>query len=336
MSKDVQKAKNILDEGGLIGLPTETVYGLAARIDIPSAIEKIFKTKERPFFDPLIVHVSSVAQAKKLAAFWGPVAQALAESFWPGPLTMVLPKDSSVNSMITSGLESVGIRMPKHPMALDLINAVGAPLAAPSANKFGKTSPTTADHVRSEFVNEDVFILEGGDCTIGIESTVLAVKETGGPAILSILRKGHVFKSDIEKVLSDQGLKFDFVETTDKKSSPGHMKHHYMPAIPFVVCRDPQRTTDSILKEVNEKLSKLPDEIESIKIFKPKDGLKSLTTLKLSPDPLIAAREFYGKLREAAAGGQDGIVFYQESQHHGERWEPLFDRLNKAASLIVN
>ncbi|QDK43961.1 threonylcarbamoyl-AMP synthase [Bdellovibrio sp. ZAP7] len=331
----LKKAQQILEEGGVIGLPTETVYGLAARIDIPSAIEKIFTTKERPFFDPLIVHVSSIEMAKKVTAYWGPASQALAEVFWPGPLTLILPKDNSINSMITSGLESVGIRMPNHPLALALIQEVNVPLAAPSANKFGRTSPTSATHVRVEFKNENVFVMDGGDCQIGIESTVLLVRHRPEKVELSILRRGHILKSDLERVLQEKGFKFEFIEQVDKRESPGHMKHHYMPPIPLIVSTDAQRPVDDILKEVNQKLSLLPDEIESIKIIKPQHGIAKAEILKLSQDPLLATREFYGKLREVAQKGADCIVFYKEPHQVGERWESLFDRLNKAASLIL-
>jgi L-threonylcarbamoyladenylate synthase len=335
VSKDLKKAKNILEEGGVIGLPTETVYGLAARIDIPSAIEKIFLTKERPFFDPLIVHVSTLEMAKKVTAYWGPASQVLAEAFWPGPLTMVLPRDASVNTMITSGLETVGIRMPKHRIALNLIDAAGVPLAAPSANKFGKTSPTSANHVRTEFQKENVFVLDGGDCGIGIESTVLAVRHGADTVQLSILRRGHVLKSDIEKVLKAAGIKFEFVETTDKRESPGHMKHHYMPPVPLIVVTDSKIQPEQAVQTANSKMSDLPDEIESIKIIKPKNGIHTFQILKLSNDPLLATREFYGKLREVAALGGDCILFYRDEGQVGERWESLFDRLNKAASLIL-
>jgi L-threonylcarbamoyladenylate synthase len=335
IAKDLKKAKNILEEGGVIGLPTETVYGLAARIDIPSAIEKIFLTKERPFFDPLIVHVSTLEMAKKVTAYWGPASQVLAEAFWPGPLTMVLPRDPSVNTMITSGLETVGIRMPKHRIALNLIDAAGIPLAAPSANKFGKTSPTSANHVRTEFQKENVFVLDGGDCDIGIESTVLAVRHGADTVQLSILRRGHVLKTDIEKILTAAGIKFEFVETTDKRESPGHMKHHYMPPIPLIVVTDSKITPERAVLEANSKMTELPDEIESIKIIKPKNGLHTFQILKLSEDPLLATREFYGKLREVAALGGDCILFYRDKGQEGERWESLFDRLNKAASLIL-
>lgn len=335
VNEALTKAKHILEEGGVIGLPTETVYGLAARIDIPSAIEKIFTTKERPFFDPLIVHVSSIEMARKVTAFWGPASQALAEVFWPGPLTLILPKDPSVNGMITSGLESVGIRMPNHPLALELIQEVGVPLAAPSANKFGRTSPTSASHVRVEFKKEDVFVVDGGDCQIGIESTVLLVRHRPDKVELSILRRGHILKSDLERVLKDKGFTYEFIEQVDKRESPGHMKHHYMPPIPLIVSLDPSRSLESLLQEVNQKISQLPDEIESIKIIKPTSGINKAEILKLSADPLLATREFYGQLREAALKGADCIVFYRQSSQVGERWESLFDRLNKAASLIL-
>ena len=334
VNEALAKAKNILEEGGVIGLPTETVYGLAARIDIPSAIEKIFTTKERPFFDPLIVHVASIEQAKKVTAFWGPASQALAEVFWPGPLTLILPRDPSVNLMITAGLDSVGICMPNHPIALSLLQDVGVPLAAPSANKFGRTSPTSAGHVRVEFKNENVFVLDGGECQIGIESTVLLVKHRE-KVELSILRRGHILKSDIERVLEEKGFQFEFIEQVDKRESPGHMKHHYMPPVPLIVCTDPARSPESVLKEVNEKMNELPDEIESIRIIKPQGGIHSHAVLQLSQDPLLATREFYGKLRDVANQGPDCIVFYREPLHSGERWESLFDRLNKAASLIL-
>lgn len=335
LNEALKKAELILKEGGVIGLPTETVYGLAARIDIPSAIEKIFLTKERPFFDPLIVHVSSLDMAKKVTAYWGPASQALAEVFWPGPLTMVLPRDPSINTMITSGLETVGIRMPKHPVALSIIQEVGIPLAAPSANKFGKTSPTSAGHVRVEFQKENVFVLDGGNCDIGIESTVLAVRHRPEKVELSILRRGHILKSDIENVLKAAGIAFEFVETTDKRESPGHMKHHYMPPVPMIVVTDSKIKPEQAMQEANAQLGQLPDEIESIKIIKPKNGLNSFQILKLSSDPLLATREFYGKLREVAALGSDCILFYRDEGQVGERWESLFDRLNKAASLIL-
>lgn len=335
LDRNIKTATLILEEGGVIGFPTETVYGLAARIDIPTAIEKIFTTKERPFFDPLIVHVHSIEQAQKLTSYWGTTAETLARNFWPGPLTLILPRSSYVNPMITSGLDSVGIRMPAHPVALEILRKTNVPLAAPSANKFGKTSPTRAQHVVDEFKNQ-VFVVDGGDCQVGIESTVLLVKEKAEQTDLAILRKGHVLQADLEKALKKEGINFNFVQVTDKKESPGHMKHHYMPPIPFILCRSQKKDLGQILTEVNEKINLLPDEIESIKIVKPKTGIRSAEVLKLSDDPVLASREFYNSLRESAQQGKDCIVFYQTDRHDDIRWEPLFDRLSKAASIVVD
>lgn len=334
-NSDIVKATEILHQGGVVGMPTETVYGLAARIDLPSGIEKIFTTKERPFFDPLIVHVSSVEQAQTVVSDWGPIASVLATHFWPGPLTMVLPRAASLNSMITSGLDSVGVRMPSHPLALALLDAVGVPLAAPSANKFGKTSPTSAAHVRQEFAKENVFVLDGGECQVGIESTVLLIKDSQ----ISILRKGHVLRSQIEQVLQDAGIEFQYVEAVSKKESPGHMKHHYMPAIPLVlvksgVSRDLKMSPLEIAKKAESLLGQMPDVIEDVRIQKPQGTIQKARELVLSADPVLASRELYASLRRSAESGADLLYFYVKPEHQGERWESLFDRLNKAASLI--
>lgn len=332
MLKDqIKRAKEILADGGVVGMPTETVYGLAARIDLPAGIEAIFKTKERPFFDPLIVHVSDLRQVHEITLNFPPIAQALAQKFWPGPLTMVLPKNPELNPMITSGLESVGVRMPSHPVALELIRAVGVPLAAPSANKFGKTSPTSAAHVRQEFHKENVFVLEGGESEIGIESTVLLVKDSQ----LSILRKGHVLKSDIESFLQAKGLDFEFVEIVDKKESPGHMKHHYMPPVPFILCLDPSKSENELKTLIQAKLAELPDKIEEVKIIKPTGAIQKIAYMQLSTDPVLATRSFYAELRTLAASKPDCIVLYKEVAHSSERWDSLYDRITKAASLIV-
>lgn len=332
---EIQKAAEILAQGSVVGMPTETVYGLAARIDLPAGIEAIFKTKERPFFDPLIVHISDFQQLKQVTASFSAVAQALADKFWPGPLTMVLPKNPHLNSMITSGLETVGVRMPAHPIALELIREVGVPLAAPSANKFGKTSPTSADHVRQEFRKENVFVLEGGDSQIGIESTVLLVKELQGKNQLSILRKGHVLRSDIEVYLASRGIAFEFVETVDKKESPGHVKHHYMPSVPLILCLDPQRPVGELKKIIQAKISELPDKIEEVSIVKPQGEIQNIAIMKLSEDPVLATRSFYAQLRDLAVQKPDCILLYKEVFHSGERWESLYDRINKAASLVI-
>lgn len=335
MKNELLQAQARLDAGELVGMPTETVYGLAARIDRPSAIKKIFLTKERPFFDPLIVHVSSIEQAKTLTNNWNKATQILAEIFWPGPLTMVLPKAPIVNEMITSGLPSVGIRMPAHPLAQELITIVGVPLAAPSANKFGRTSPTSAEHVRSEFVGEDIFVIEGGPSQIGIESTVLLIKEDNNKVVFSILRKGHIIRSDIEKVLNEAKISFQYLESPSNKESPGHMKHHYMPPIPLILVNSELVSEDEIIKISKKTLSQMPDIIDEVKIIKPQKEILKITELKLSKSPHIASRELYAQLRKSSEDGADLLYFRVAPIHKTEHWEGILDRLSKAASLTL-
>lgn len=316
-----------LNENEVVGIPTETVYGLAGRIGSEEAIRKIFSTKERPFFDPLIVHVASIAQAKSLTQDWPPIAEVLARNFWPGPLTLVLRKNEKVNDLISSGLETVGIRMPKHPMTLNIIEQVG-PLAAPSANKFGKTSPTTASHVHEEFQLEKVFVVDGGACQIGLESTVLLV-DSGNR--LSILREGAITRSQIESVVQNAGLNCEFYQA-EKSASPGHMKHHYMPKVPFVLFHERPRDMQSIKIELMKKIAALPEVVEGIRLVKP-SAIEHLAELKLAHEPTIAAREFYAKLRELSNQNPDLIYFVVPKEFQSESWLALQDRMNKAASF---
>lgn len=314
-------------------MPTETVYGLAARIDSREGIEAIFKIKRRPFFDPLIVHVSSVEQAQSLVQSWPEVADVLAEAFWPGPITFVLPKSPLVSSMITSGLETVGVRMPRHPMALELIKNEGVPLAAPSANLFGRTSPTSAAHVALEF-GVTVPIIDGGECQVGLESTVLRIVQKGASAELAILRPGGISKSEIQTALVVKKVPFHFVETVEKSQAPGQMKHHYMPSVPLILIKGEAQGDTAILAIAQAKMAEMPEIVEGVSIVKPK-AFQKLAELKLSSDPTIASRQLYSALRDSASERPDILVFRIEKFHHGEAWQPLFDRLTKAASLIV-
>lgn len=327
-------AVQILTQNGVVAMPTETVYGLAARIDSEEAIKKIFQIKERPFFDPLIVHVASIEQAKSCALNWNQLNQKLAELFWPGPLTLVIEKNDSVSDLITSGLVSVGLRWPKHAVACRLIEEVGVPLAAPSANKFGKTSPTIASHVVDEFGNQ-VFVLDGKASEIGIESTVLSVKQVGTQYQLAILRKGALLQSQIKEALAPFGFEYVWFESIDKKESPGHMKHHYMPSVPLVICKNPQMKFSEMVQLLNEKIKELPDEVEGVKIVKPKGEIKQVEILKLANQPEQAARELYAQLRSVSQRSPDALCFIQSSTQTGEMWESVFDRLYKAASLIL-
>lgn len=335
LEQQIDQAVKRLQNHDVVGIPTETVYGLAASIASEVAIKKIFSTKQRPFFDPLIVHVASLEQAKICTTDWSPLAEALAQSFWPGPLTMVLPKSAMISDVITSGLPSVGLRWPRHEVAEKIIQKVGIPLAAPSANKFGRTSPTKASHVREEF-QDQVFVVEAEDSQIGIESTVLSIKHNHSRYALSILRKGAVLTSQIDRVLAKFSFDYTWSESIDKKESPGHMKHHYMPSIPFVICRNPARKLSELNEILNSKLKELPDEVEGVKIVKPNKAIARIEFLKLSSDPAQAAREIYSQLRAASARNPDALCFIQMPSHSGELWESIFDRLYKAASLIVD
>ena len=335
LQQQIDIAVQLLNKNDVVAMPTETVYGLAAKIDSEVAIKKIFSTKERPFFDPLIVHVASIEQAKACASEWNEVTDFLAKTFWPGPLTLVLPKAAHISDLITAGLPSVGLRWPKHPIAQQLIKRVGVPLAAPSANKFGRTSPTKFQHVKEEF-SDAVFVVEGDPSAIGIESTVLSVKKQNDIYRLAILRKGAILKSEMTQKLEATEHRFEWAETLDKRESPGQMQHHYMPSIPFIVCRNSQMKLSELSELLNQRLAELPDVIEGVKIIKPKSVIKKIEFLKLSEDPAQAAREVYSQLRAASLRSPDALCFIQTSAHSGELWESVFDRLYKAASLILD
>src|SRR5690606_17904261 len=194
---DVALAAQLIAAGKLVAFPTETVYGLGANALDSAAVADVFAAKERPHFDPLIVHVATLEAARELVTEFPDTAVRLAEKFWPGPLTLVLPKVDRVPHLVTAGLPSVGVRIPAHPLALELIERAGVPIAAPSANLFGQVSPTTAEHVAAQLADRIDYILDGGPCRVGVESTVLHL---GGERPL-LLRPGGVSLEDLEAVI---------------------------------------------------------------------------------------------------------------------------------------
>ncbi len=331
----IDEAVQLLKDGDVVAFPTETVYGLGARIDSDVAIVKIFTTKQRPYFDPLIVHVSSVEQAKSCTTNFSPMAAVLANVFWPGPLTLVLPRSEKISERITSGLADVGLRYPSHAIAQEIITKVGVPIAAPSANRFGRTSPTQASHVRHEF-GAEVFIVESKACEIGIESTVLAISTKDNLSYqVSILRKGFVTQSQIDAALANQGLTYQWIETS-KAASPGNMKHHYMPDMPFIICRNQNMKLSELTQILNERLPQLPDQVDGVTIVKPKGAVNKIEFFKLPNDPILAARDLYALLRAASLRSPQALCFIQLPHQTGEMWESIFDRLYKAASLILD
>jgi L-threonylcarbamoyladenylate synthase len=329
-----QACEKILN-GDVVAFPTETVYGLGARIDSADAIKKIFSTKERPFFDPLIVHTYSADQAKTCFQSWNLIAEVLSKKFWPGPLTLVMKKSEKISDLITSGLDNVGVRIPNHELALQLLKKINIPVAAPSANKFGKTSPTKSAHVHKEF-GDQIFILKNKNdvgCEIGIESTVVLIRENSE---ISILRKGAILKSQIIECLNENKIFYNWIETADKKESPGHMKHHYMPDIPFVICKNPAMKLSELGHILNFKLNELPDTVEGVRIIKPVGKIEKIEFLKLSTDAAQAAREMYSLLRAASERKPQALCYIQMPNTKSEMWESVYDRLYKAASLIID
>ncbi|MEN9360570.1 MAG: Threonylcarbamoyl-AMP synthase [Verrucomicrobiota bacterium] len=222
----IAEAASILREGGLVGMPTETVYGLAADALSPSAAAGIFAAKGRPSFDPLIVHCADAEAAFALAAEIPEAARQLARLFWPGPLTLILKRRDIVPDIVTSGLPSVGLRVPEHPVALALLKACGRPLAAPSANPFGYLSPTCAQHVEEQLGDRIAMVLDGGPCQRGVESTILDLSR-GAP---ELLRPGALALEEIEKVI---GPVKRGQAVLDIPLAPGQLLSHYAPKTPL-------------------------------------------------------------------------------------------------------
>jgi L-threonylcarbamoyladenylate synthase len=219
---EVQRAVEVLRAGGLIGLPTETVYGLGADAANELAVRRIFAVKGRPSNHPLIVHVASADEAKARAAHWPVAAERLASAFWPGPLTLIVTRAPTVSDAVTGGQDTVGLRVPDHPLALDVLRAFGGGVAAPSANRFGRVSPTIAQHVRDELGADVDVVLDGGPCRVGVESSIVDVSG----AAPRLLRPGGVAKEALEAVL---GQPVALVTAATDVRAPGLLASHYAP-----------------------------------------------------------------------------------------------------------
>jgi L-threonylcarbamoyladenylate synthase len=222
----IAQAAKLIRRGELVAFPTETVYGLGADALNPQAVARIFEVKRRPKFDPIIVHVSEPEWVEKLCTHVDERVYTLIEGFWPGPLTLVLPKRQMVPEIVTAGLPTVAVRMPAHPVALELIQSAERPIAAPSANPFGYLSPTTAEHVHEQLGEQIELILDGGPCTVGVESTVLDLSGSEP----ELLRAGGTPLEELERVL---GQKIKIVSTAERPRSPGQLPKHYAPRTPI-------------------------------------------------------------------------------------------------------
>lgn len=237
VSTDIHYAAQLIRDGKIVAFPTETVYGLGADALNALAVARIFELKERPSFDPLIVHIADLADISRLTRTTDNRIQLLAKAFWPGPLTIILPKSSLIPDIVTSGMDTVGIRMPANPIALALIREAGCPVAAPSANKFGQLSPTLAKHVAKQLPDVD-YILDGGQSEVGIESTIISLNDRG----FEILRHGSITREEIEEIIPFYALPD---EEKTNIVSPGMLKSHYSPGKPmYILDADYKEPTD--------------------------------------------------------------------------------------------
>ncbi len=306
---ELEKAAEIIRNGGVVAFPTETVYGLGADARNPMAVARIFELKERPYFDPLIVHIADLAQLKELTSLRDPRVYELAEAFWPGPLTMVLPKSDLVPDIVTSGLPTVGVRMPDHPMALELIRKAGCPLAAPSANKFGKVSPTEPWHVSKHLPDVDM-ILDGGKTRVGIESTVIALRPDG----FQLLRPGAVTRDDLDRILPES---FDIPQMADPEA-PGMLASHYSPSKPFFLYSpDLLLSTDPSESGYIGFRGAPPAAFKEVKILSEEGDLKEYAT------------RIFGAMHEMEASDVQSIVV--EPVPEKGIGVAIMDRLRKAA-----
>ncbi len=311
---EISLVANYIREGEVVAIPTETVYGLAADIHQGNAIKQIFTLKNRPTNHPLIIHISDIAQLYEYAINVPDYVITLAKYFWPGPLTMVLPKSNLVSNLVTGNQSTVAIRMPNHPICLELIKSVGKPLAAPSANLFGKISPTQAKHVISEFQGK-VKVLDGGTSIVGIESTII---DSTNQDFCSILRPGMISINDIQEVLISAGIRC--LENGNKAVS-GTLKHHYAPSKP-----------NFLFENLNELLEICDFYQNSVYVLSLKNTFVQLglagTQMPLQPNQY--AQNIYEQLRIADESLSKAIAI--ELPPISVEWRAIIDRLTKSSS----
>jgi L-threonylcarbamoyladenylate synthase len=291
---DLGLAAEILRRGGLVAIPTETVYGLAANALDPLAVAKIFEAKQRPHFDPLIVHLFDAEEVSNYAEEFPEAARRLADNFWPGPLTLVLPRKPIIPELVTAGGPTVALRVPDHPLTHKLLGMLDFPIAAPSANPFGYISPTSAAHVHAQLGGKIDYILDGGPCKVGIESTVIAFEGKKG----RILRLGGLDSKAIEALVPDLEIQ---TSSSSNPLSPGQLDRHYAPDTRLLIASD-------LAKYL--RTHETPENTALIVYHRPQLNWAREKQYVLSPKRSLteAASRLYAVLREADAGGYELIV----------------------------
>jgi L-threonylcarbamoyladenylate synthase len=286
----IAEAARVLADGGLVAFPTETVYGLGAHALDTEAVERIFRVKGRPATDPLIVHVGSLDAVARVAREMPPIARDLAARFWPGPLTLVLPKRSEVPAAVTAGLDTVGVRVPAHPVARALLAAAGAPVAAPSANRFARPSPTRAAHVLADLDGRIDLVLDAGSTEVGVESTVLDL--TADPPV--ILRPGGVTLEELRGVLPTVVRAGRMARADEPQLAPGQMLRHYAPRAPLTTY---EGEVGAVARRMAGDARALMGAGDRVGVLAPEEDLSALA-------PLVAAQAAAGRLTTAAYGAR--------------------------------
>jgi len=325
----VTRAAELLRHGELVAVPTETVYGLAANALDADAVAKIFQAKGRPPENPIIVHVASLEMARRCVAEWPPLAEKLAKAFWPGPLTLVLPRSREIPEIVTAGGATVGIRWPSHPFIQAVIRQCGFPLAAPSANPSNEISPTNAEHVQKSLGKKISLIVDGGQAQVGIESTVLDL--TALPP--RVLRPGMIHAESLLAAMPNSGLQLADLESGDSRGaenilrSPGLLKKHYSPKAKLVIL---------LWRDEHD----LEFQISNFKLFQEKIHVIAHTQIPLQikfgrvsvipHDAEAFARAIYAELHQCDEAGAELIVV--EALPTTELWRAIADRLARAAA----
>jgi len=327
--ENIARAAEVLRRGGLVAFPTETVYGLGANALDPEAVARIFAAKERPTADPLIVHLSGPDRLPLVARSVSARDRALAETFWPGPLTLVLPRQPQVPALVTAGLDTVAVRVPDHPVALALLVAAAVPVAAPSANRFGRTSPTTAHHVWHDLHDRIDLILDGGPTPVGVESTV--VDASTSP--VRILRPGGIPAELLEAVVGPVTVVASLLDVEAGLPSPGLLKTHYAPHAELVFVQG-RAARQALLAELRAAVQ-AGRKVGVLALDEDAEALERAGALvyRLGGDVNSVARHLYAGMRWLDAQGVDLILARDVGV--GGLGLAIRDRLSRAATRVV-
>ncbi len=312
---EIEKAVETLRAGDLVVFPTETVYGLGANAANPAAVRKIFEVKGRPADHPVIVHLDNPRYLHRWVSDVPRVAEQLAALFWPGPLTLILPKAENVNDIVTGGQDSIGIRIPSHPMAQQLLNAFGGGIAAPSANRYGRLSPTKPEHVRDELGEAVHVLLDGGDSPIGLESTIVSCLNNE----VRLLRPGFITRSQIEQVVGD------LVVGGILPRVPGDRALHYAPSTPLEIV-----SSDDLELRAGEVVAR-QEKVAVLAMRPPLHTVRFMTWINAGKKPDTYAHNLYNHLRTLDRAGCVRILVQELPQD--ERWAAILDRLQRASGM---